>query len=1255
VLQSGTVITWWLDKVTDRAGNTMRIIYTGSDPKLKGITQPATIDWTPSAQGSTNYNYEIAFTYSTTATTIPSQSGYVAGNAYLDQIKLTNIEVVTPSSEIKNYVLTYNTSATTGRPTLTSVQECADHAATDCLLATGITYQAGQAGTAATPTPALTSSSGANAQYDFNGDGRSDIGYANGGIWYVAMSTGTGYATPVSTGVTALAFGDVLGKGSTGIIANHGGTLWYYTYNGTTFTGQTTGVSFDSTVIQYLLVDLDGNGHPALVALYSSSITARANTSSGSTPSFASTPTTIASVPLTNSGAVLIANSGAQSGSLTKLDFNGDGRQDLVLQTDQNVTVGQMDHDTYTNYELLSNGSSSTMTSVMLPSGQDASNILFLNWNDDNCTDAVFNKVIYISGCNATNPTTFVLASPAVAALDWDGDGRTDVLVANGNYFGVYLSTGNGIGSTMLTTSVPYSSTGQYFQFDVQGDGLDDLGYRSATSPYAITYYSHNGAGQPPDLLSLVKDGYGNSATPTYVSIAQNNYSNYTDATSGYENYIGPLYVVNQTVFSDPSQPPNTTYNQTFYYYGAWMNIQGRGFQSFYAKRMIDSRNGLYYFNYYERAFPFTGMDFEDVLSNSAGAHIMVSVRTPTTLAASTLDPTVNNQRYFPYFTTIVDTQQELGGIEDSKVITSATTNLAYDGYGNLVTATKIVTDSDPGPLTNVNPYAGNTWTTSVTNTTDISANQAADTAKWCLNLIDTTVVTYTSTAAGSTPVTRTKNFTPDTDTQNACRIKTIVTEPNSSLYKVTEALTFDNFGNVFTDTVTGVNMTPRVTTLNWGTTGQFLTTITDPSNATTTATYTSPHSLGFGVPDSVKDPNNLTTLWQYDGFGRKSQETRPDGTSTTWAWSACTSFCGWSNSVYQIVQTAFQTNGTTVIRIDTNSYDPVDRVTQRVAPTVSVTGTATVQNLYNSVGLLVKQSLPFLNGGTAYQQSYNYDPLNRVIEIERPNKMGGPTWCDPTVAPGTGCQGTSFTYFGRRRTVTDAKGHAQTTLTDVNGWLRQTTDALGYMVTTSYDSAGSVNGITDSVGNSLLKNVTYAYGIKPFLTAATDADRGAWSYTVDALGERTGWKDANNINANSNPFVMTYDALSRPKTRTDPDQFTQWTWGSTPANHDVGQLTNECTGTAGACSTSAGYSETRTFDSLGRLWTRSISEGNNPGNDGGAFLFTNGYDSTTGLLSTLTYPTSTSAFGLPTIFQTPRLGAMMTLEVSDGKACIYN
>src|SRR6202042_157345 len=101
-------------------------------------------------------------------------------------------------------------------------------------------------------------------------------------------------------------------------------------------------------------------------------------------------------------------------------------------------------------------------------------------------------------------------------------------------------------------------------------------------------------------------------------------------------------------------------------------------------------------------------------------------------------------------------------------------------------------------------------------------------------------------------------------------RYTQIVTEPSSTKFKVTEALAYDAFGNVNSDTVTGINMTARLTTANWGTTGQFPMSVTDPTNAQTQYNY----NFNYGLKSNVTDPNNLPTSWSYtDGFGRLNQK----------------------------------------------------------------------------------------------------------------------------------------------------------------------------------------------------------------------------------------------------------------------------------------------------------------------------------------------------------------------------------------------
>lgn len=321
---------------------------------------------------------------------------------------------------------------------------------------------------------------------------------------------------------------------------------------------------------------------------YQATLTTRLNTSSASTASFSSTLTTAFT---TQAEEVDLIGPGSPYGMMRRFDFNGDGRDDLAICTV--VPIGCE--------ELISTGSA--FTAVTLPQGSYLSiGLYFVNFNDDACTDVVDGPTLYISGCNGTVPTTYPLSGTVVAAMDWDGDGRTDLVAQNGTTLGVYLSTGSGI-SPLLPTAVPYSSNCSYVVMGTRGDGLDDLGCVTASS--AITYYSHTGAGEPPDLMTTVTDNYGNSASPTYLSLASaTNFTQSSNAVYPYQNYVGPLYEVYQVVFSDPSNQPTGTYYNQYAYMGAWTNLQGRGFSGFEYIQKYDSRNGLWEQRGYNPAFP---------------------------------------------------------------------------------------------------------------------------------------------------------------------------------------------------------------------------------------------------------------------------------------------------------------------------------------------------------------------------------------------------------------------------------------------------------------------------------------------------------------------------------------------------------------------------------------------------------------------------------------------------------------------------
>ena len=397
---------------------------------------------------------------------------------------------------------------------------------------------------------------------------------------------------------------------------------------------------------------------------------------------------------------------------------------------------------------------------------------------------------------------------------------------------GVYLSTGSGI-SPLLPTAVPYTSTCSYVVMGTRGDGLDDLGCWSTTASSAVTYYSHTGAGEPPDLMSTVTDGYGNSASPTYLALTSaTNFTQSSNAVYPYQNYVGPLYEVYDVVFSDPSNQPTGTYYNQYAYTGAWTNLQGRGFSGFEYIQKYDSRNGLWEERGYNPAFPYTGMLATDVLAQDQLNTKPIKNLT-NTLASVTLNANANEERYFPYIASAVKQRYELGGTDNGLLIaTAATTYSTPDDYGNFATVTTATTDNDAG-----SPYVGDTWTTTTTNTV------APNTGTWCLNLPTETQVTKSSTAPGGAAITRTVNYTPD---YANCRQTQRVTATGTA-YQVTEAYGYDTtFGNLLTDSITGSGMAARVTTVSWNSTGQFPQTVQNPLLQTIT--------MGFDPNTGLQD-----------------------------------------------------------------------------------------------------------------------------------------------------------------------------------------------------------------------------------------------------------------------------------------------------------------------------------------------------------------------------------------------------------------
>jgi hypothetical protein len=470
---TSTASTWLLSKVSDRAGNNYVINYV----LQTGTAVPDTILWTSTSAGASTYTYKMQFNYAPSGN-VPqgSLNKYVAGSLVSNTELLSSIAISNAGTVIKDYFLTYQPSPTTGRNELQSVMECADTAKSNCLSASTISYQSGTAGVA-NPTSTSGSTTNTTIAYsaDIDGDGKQDLIYAVENTanftlhYWVQFSTGSSYGAPVDTGIVTAQSVPFLINNFDGTISNQILTpvsgVWYaYKWNPTSkgFAATSTGIAVVSGVA-YASADMDGDGRPDLAYAYAAPdgsavyIAAQFNTTSAGTVSFGASTVvgTLANQQTAVVGGLYGDNAGMPT-SLKRMDFDGDGRSDLLVT----VSYSRPSHYSRT-IEVMSRGMGPAVFGQEFPVGFGIAQVLPVNWNDDACTDLVFggtDQGVWVSQCNGTHSEIVTLAATPFVALDWDGDGRTDLLANVGGVIQVYRSLGSGV-SAAVSTGIPAPSS----------------------------------------------------------------------------------------------------------------------------------------------------------------------------------------------------------------------------------------------------------------------------------------------------------------------------------------------------------------------------------------------------------------------------------------------------------------------------------------------------------------------------------------------------------------------------------------------------------------------------------------------------------------------------------------------------------------------------------------------------------------------------------------------------------------------------
>jgi RHS repeat-associated protein len=722
-------------------------------------------------------------------------------------------------------------------------------------------------------------------------------------------------------------------------------------------------------------------------------------------------------------------------------------------------------------------------------------------------------------------------------------------------------------------------------------------------------------AAQALDRIYQVTNGVGNTSIVEYVdgvpsgvvsrSASASTLTYPQHVTSGVGKIVSRLRVGNGV-------SADRTIKYT--YKDAANDVNGRGSLGFREVTSTDEQTNIVTANTYLQAFPFTGMAVSSITSSVFG----VMSNTQNRYTQKNISQANGAITVFPFMAGSVATMRDLDGTSSKGSVTTAgvtpagadIADVQYDNWGNMM-GTKVTSTGS----------ALNAAYNSATST--INTFAAPNTTNWLVGLLQTSSVTKKQ-STDAISVSRTVDYTYDADFSGRVKTETLQSADGTLAQKLTT--TYNRTGSFGLVTEKNVKWRDLFTNgdvsqsefTSYDPKGRFPNTVTNALSQSETHVY----DAGSGAQVSLTGPNQLTTRWFVDGFGRVDSEARADGTETRQYRKQCSSGCPAGAVTAEISDSFYSSAFATRMAVPQVTYrDNAGHVLQ--TKTWGFDGREiTADQNYDSLGRPYEAYQPrFATDQFAIARRQTYDDLGRVKTL--------------SVFDEAGTQNTTTTtYAGFVVEMTNPKAQKRTDSYDVLGRVVQVKDANLKLTSFTYDPFGNLNKTTDPNGNV----ISVAYDDRGRKIKLTDPDLGIIDYFVDARGLT--WKQISPVQRAANQSTRTeYDVLGRMTGRYEPDLESHWVFDT--ATKGIGQLAETYTGTA----TNKTYRRLHTYDGLSRpsTTTQTLSDGN--------YVASTGYD-TWGRVSLNSYVRNSDT---PKVFESHYNGYGYLSQLQRGSLVLWN